>query len=94
MECRGVICSISCDSDGPANLNQPVYKHEFIIWLRARQNLELAFNLSELSHITYGASHTDFVILSSLFWLYSSVNGVAELFTRHAHMILLIVHEI
>ena len=94
MECRGVICSISCDSDGPAYLDQPVYKHEFIIWLRTRQNLELAFDLSELSHITYGASHTNFVILSSLFWFYSSVNCVTELFTRHTDMILLVVHEI
>ena len=94
MKCWCIICSISCDSHGPANLNQSMYKHEFIIWLRTRQNLQLGLDLSELSHITYGASHTDFVILSSLFWLYSSVNGVAELFTRHAHMILLIVHEI
>ena len=94
MECRCVIRSISCDSHGPANLNQAVYKHEFIIWLRTRQNLKLAFNLSELSHITYGASHANFVIISSLFWFYSTVNGVAELFTCHADMILLIVHEI
>ena len=93
MKCWCIICSISCDSHGPANLNQSMYKHEFIIWLRTRQNLQLGLDLSELSHITYGASHTYFVIFCSLFCFYSAINGVAELFTCHTDMILLIVQH-
>lgn len=94
MEGWCIVGSIASYSNNLAKLDQTVDQHKFIIWLGPRQNLELAFNGSEIPHVSNSAYNSDLVFISPCLLLNGSVDSVSEAFTCHAYILFLVISEV
>ena len=69
-------------------------KHKLVVRLGASENLELAFNLSKLPHVSDSAFNTNLVIFAPLFLFNTAIYSVSELLASHANKSILIVCQV